>query len=244
MDLKKILVKAKNFFLDLLFPIRCHVYGEEGLWLCQSCFRKIPLIKQDKCPLCLKASQKGFLCFSCLKRNPLERILLASDYRNSVLKETIHIFKYESIRDLAEPLGVLLVETLHRDNLDFNTSTLDFIIIPIPLHKSRLRERGFNQAELLAKVVGEKLKLKTVNILERKKFLLPQTDLKDSRKRRENVRGVFSLNPDKSLRNLIRYSHLILVDDVITTGATIQEAARILKKAGAQKIWALALARG
>lgn len=246
------LKKIKDFILDLLFPKKCHTCGKEGAYLCKECFEKIPLIKQNKCPLCYNASSGGFLCFNCQKKTCLEKIFLASDWKNPILKESVHILKYECIKDLIQPLGHLLIDSLRNNWLskikNWKLEIRNFIIVPIPLHKSRLKERGFNQAELLAQIIGKELNLEVKNILQRKKFLIPQTDLKDRKKRRENIKGAFQYdkqkeyNPKRNEGLLDR--NIILVDDIITTGATIQEAAKTLKKAGARRIWALALTRG
>lgn len=270
MSFKNFLSQLVTFFLDLLFPIKCHSCGENGTWLCSNCFKKIPLLVQDSCPLCYRTSQRGFLCFKCLKRSYIERILLASDFKNPILKETIHIFKYEMIKDLANPLGQLLTNTLKQTKIDSS-----FILIPIPLHRKRLLFRGFNQAELLAQILGKELNLEVENgVLKRKIFSLPQTELKDPEARKQNIKNAFSLAGTKgskitikslfnfcklnlkspvsrklksinsvSAKDKIKNKNIILIDDVLTTGATLQEAAKVLKKAGARKIWALALAR-
>ncbi len=167
------------------------------------------------------------------------------------------------IKELVNPLGQLLINTLKQAKIDPS-----FILIPIPLHRKRFLFRGFNQAELLARILGKELNLKVENeILKRKIFTLPQTELKDPEARKQNIKNAFSLvdaerskitlkslfcfqksSLKSSINSLspkdkIKNKNIILIDDVLTTGATLQEAAKVLKKARARKIWALVLTK-
>ena len=125
---------------------------------------------------------------------------------------------------------------------DYLSSTIELIasdaLVPVPLHPARYRERGYNQAMLLASVISEKSGLRVWEVLERSKKTRPQFDL-DFKKRSENVRGAFRLVPGAQVRG----KHLLLIDDVATTGSTLEECARVFKASGASGVKALVLAR-
>jgi ComF family protein len=151
----------------------------------------------------------------------------------------IHLFKYNFIEDLKIPLGKIMVAAFINHRIP-----LPDILIPVPLHKRKIRSRGFNQSELLADFLSENLApgmaLPVIkDALKRKKSTLSQMKIKNYRERRENIRGAFTiLKPEE-----IRRKNILLVDDVATTGATLLECARILKAAGARKISAIVIAR-
>lgn len=112
------------------------------------------------------------------------------------------------------------------------------MIIPIPLHKKKLAKRGYNQAELIASALGKELGIKTdTTVLKRKIYTKPQKDL-SNRERKKNLEHAFETRGD------LPWKRILLVDDIYTTGATIDEAAKILKKAGAEKVWFLTIGIG
>jgi len=116
----------------------------------------------------------------------------------------------------------------------------DIFLVPIPLSSNRFKNRGYKQAEILAKALGKKFGFEVFNALERVKETRSQVGL-DKKKRKENIAGAFKLK--NKLENSIKNKNFVLVDDVLTTGATISEAGKILKKAGANRVWAIAFAR-
>ena len=119
----------------------------------------------------------------------------------------------------------------------------DFIIQPIPLTKNRYNERGFNQAKIISLFFQKFIKYHIVNLLVRKKETPPQAQTKSLLERYLNLKGTFAINPN--CRDVINHvSNIILIDDVITSGSTVKEAARVLKEAGAKKVYVLALAKG
>jgi ComF family protein len=171
-------------------------------------------------------------CLSC-GRMPL-RIdgIRAVGYLEGPLRTAIHRFKYSNVRGLAEPLGQMAVESLLRYDLPVDT------IVPVPLHRRRLAERGYNQASLLAAEIGSIAGLPLVeNALVRVKSTVPQVGL-TARRRRENVRGAFQCTSPT-----LRARHVLLVDDVCTTGATLEACSFALQDAEAESVWALVLAR-
>jgi ComF family protein len=217
-----------SFILDLLFPIQCLGCSQEGDFLCPACFEKIPL------------NQKIIY----FKKSPLVGLVVASFYEHPLLKEALYKYKYDFVKDLAKPLGQLMTKRLTNFSNIFNEN--NSVLIPVPLHKKRLRWRGFNQVQLLTEEISQKLKIPiNNNILIRKKYSLPQMQIKDAQQRKRNIREAFVLGSDPAQQGqTLMNKTIILVDDVCTTGATLEECAQILKKAGAKKIWGLVLAQG
>jgi ComF family protein len=198
--------------LDLFFPPRCEVCkkpGEEAL--CPICFDQIRFMK------------------------PQLGIYSAAAYEG-VIKTSLHRFKFQRRKNLAEPLGILLVRYLSQA-LDFKMKEIEGIV-PVPLHPRRLRERGFNQVELIARVIGRYFERPVIAALERIKNTHPQFDLPPER-RRENIKGAFRVADCRPVYN----RKLLLLDDIYTTGSTAAECCKILKIAGAKQVEILTLAR-
>ncbi len=170
----------------------------------------------------------------------------ATNYDSEVIRNLIHFFKYQKWSKLQNLLGEILIQYIEncelpaRQSLGAGGGIENFVAIPIPLSKDRLRERGFNQSGLLAKAVADHYQLDLINnVLKRTKETKSQSGLKDWEERKENVKNCFALeNPE-----LIKGKNIILVDDVYTSGATMDEAAKILRANGARKIIALVVAK-
>ena len=240
------LAQIKTSILDTLFPIHCMGCQQEGFWLCEECFSQIETLPFQVCPRCEKLIiEGGKLCGRCkqlsLKNKDftLEAVIVSSKYTDGNISKMIHLFKYNFIEDLKIPLGKIMVAAFINHRIP-----LPDILIPVPLHKRKIRSRGFNQSELLADFLSENLApgmaLPVIkDALKRKKSTLSQMKIKNYRERRENIRGAFTiLKPEE-----IRRKNILLVDDVATTGATLLECARILKVADARKISAIVIAR-
>lgn len=207
--------------LNLIFPKKCIGCQKEGVWFCENCISKVALCEM---PLLRFADSK------------LDG-LISIAYFKEPLKEAIHAFKYDGIRELVCPLSKLAIKHLEDDRLKFIKS---FILIPIPLYKDKELERGFNQAALLTEEIAKKLNLKILKDgLVKTKKTKAQMELK-GKERRENVKGTFAFIGDKKE---IRNKKILLVDDVITTGSTLNEAAKVLKRAGAKVVWGLVVAK-
>lgn len=231
-----------NFILDLLFPKYCLGCGREGFWICPSCQKKIVFIQKPTCPLCNRLTSRGQFCPRCRPHSYLTGLLVAAYYKEGPLKEAIHTFKYEGVFDLAKDLGQLLIARLslktpqgwHKEGT---------LIIPVPLPKKRQAQRGFNQAEFLARqlaMVNSKWLLLINRLIRHKATKKTQVEL-SGKARRENVQGVFSWRgePDE-----LKGKTILLVDDIYTTGATLQECAKVLRQqAGARQVWGVVLAK-
>jgi ComF family protein len=178
---------------------------------------------------------EGRLCGGCRLDPPEFSYARAATRYEDVVREALHAFKFRGRRGLAAPLGDLLVDALS-EGLPAGVPDL---ILPVPLHPRRERERGFNQARLLAGRVGRAWgRPVRADVLARSRATTSQTDL-DGVARRANVRGAFRVRRPE----LIAGRHVVLVDDILTTGATVSECARTLRAAGAATVGVLAVAR-
>ena len=218
---------------DWLFPVKCIGCGKEDEkeLLCQRCFLEIKINQTLFCGKCrarLPENKK-----ICHKDFPY--ILgMATDYDERRVSELISGFKFKFWEEAAKPLGKVLIEYARNLPLKREGS----LIVPIPLSKQREKERGFNQSQILAEILAKGLGLRLDSTsLIRVRNAKPQSEM-DFYKRLENVKGVFTTKNS----NLLKNQKIILVDDVVTSGATFLEAATVLKEAGAKNIIAVAVA--
>jgi len=226
-------IKLKGMALDFLFPRRCVGCGNEGDFICSSCRRSIARIIPPLCPLCGGPQPDGASCSSCAGwRVQIDGIRALFQF-HGVVRQAIHQLKYRNLRAIA---GVLAQEL--RDYLAENPLPAD-VLVPVPLHGRRLRERGYNQSLLLAEGLGELTGLPVeADCLVRRRHALPQARTAAMEERRENVSGAFAC-----VGGRLKGSRVLLIDDVSTTGATLDACAVALKSAGAASVWGLALAK-
>ncbi len=226
--------------LDLVFPPFCPVCrarlgaGRRDP-LCGICWQALERIDEPVCRLCGLPMTVPGLCGACRRRRPAFDYARAAARYGEVVREALHAFKFGGRRALAAPLGDLLAGpgsvALPADAPD--------LLVPVPLHPRRQRERGFNQSSLLARRVGRAWGLPVrSDILLRTAATSPQTDL-SAEARRANVRHAFTLRRPE----LVAGRHVILVDDILTTGATVGECARVLREEGAATVGVLTVAR-
>lgn len=217
--------------LDFLFPRRCLGCGQWGKYFCQECLKKIKLIERQICPVCKKLAVSGKTHPRCQTKYSLNGLVSIFAYEG-IIKQAIGKLKYKFITDLAEELIGLTSK-----HMSYSKSS---ILIPVPLHPRRQRWRGFNQAELLGRILAEKFNWQVrTDILVRHKHTKPQVDLK-GKERKKNIRGAFKITPKAKIKNLKK---VWLFDDVWTTGSTLRECGQVLKRAGAKEVWGLTLAR-
>ena len=231
---------AKDFILDILYPRYCLGCGAEGQYICENCqnfLGEASLI----CPVCRKGSFSGQRHPHCPSRYQLDGLISIWEYEG-LIKKVIHYIKYRHLGDAVSEIIALSWKTMRQDPERFSAFFSFLAENPsltfIPLTARKKRQRDFNQAELIARGFGKITSLEILPLLKKVKETKSQTELKKE-ERLENVRGVFALKKN----NLSIPKNLILVDDVWTTGATMKEAARTLKRAGVRKIWGLTLAR-
>lgn len=237
---------ALRTVLDFLFPSSCLGCGKEGGFLCAACLRSIAVNDVQVCPVCKKPSLRGRTHGGrCADQTALSGLIVAARYAgNPLLDKAIAQLKYRSARELQEPLGMLISDVMLRN---FSPDK-DVLVVPIPLHASRKRWRGFNQAEALANEIGKVLGIPVVNLLRRQKKTRQQAKLSRS-ERLENVKDAFELIdqgeiPPTPFEKGGVQKRILLIDDVASTLATLEEAAKVLKDAGYRDITGAVLARG
>ena len=226
----------KEFLLDLVFPVYCQGCFTEGEYLCLACQAKLEM-PEGRCLVCSKGSFLGRIHPGCQSRGvTLDGLLVAARYHDPAIRNLIWHFKYDSVKGASLVLSQILADFFVAQKLEeyFASSA----VIPVPLHRRRFRERGFNQAELLAEGFASRLGLEYLPILKRTKNSQSQVDLERG-ERLENVKNLFAAPPRPSLGE----RKIILVDDVATTGATLNECAKELKKQSPSEIWGLVVAR-
>lgn len=228
--------------LDTFFPLFCLGCGAYGAYLCDHCLESFPPRLKQRCPTCVrKTTPRGEVCFDCVGKNALDGLFAGSVYRFPLVSHTIHTFKYQFIPTLAQPLGNWLAEKIQESGL-----LLPDYIIPVPLHQRRLRFRGFNQSLLIAEALTDALTpglddMVLKDILLRTRFTKPQMKTQSREERQGNLTGAFTIAPERI--SLLQGKSIWLIDDVSTTGTTLEECAIVLKKAGAKSVFGIVLAR-
>ncbi len=228
----------KETILNILFPRRCPVCGgivkPAGKLICPACFRELSFVKSPVCKKCGKeiADETLEFCEDCMAhRHTFEYGMALVNY-NDVARNSMVKIKYHNKREYLDFYGAALAsryeKTIRRMQVD--------AIVPIPIHPSRRRKRGFNQAEVLAKIVGERLGIPVMpELLVRTKKTLPQKEL-SATERLKNLSGAFAAG---EIPTDIR--RVLLVDDIYTTGSTIEACSRVLRSAGVETIYFVAI---
>lgn len=221
--------------VNLVAPARCVGCGRGGELLCQNCVEASPPLEPPFCQRCAQPLGNTFArwCGRCLYLQALDGV--RSGYLlQGPMRRAVYAFKYRGIWALARVLGELLIPTAQA--LPF----VPHMVVPVPLHPRRLKERGYNQALLLGRVVSQALGVPLEEgILLRRRASTPLARLASASRRREEVQGAFVCTTQESLAGVA----VLLVDDVCTTGATLDACATALKGAGARQVWGLTLAR-
>jgi len=228
---------------EFFFPSRCLICGkifkpENSSYFCNTCYDGFLFIHKPVCSKCgaMFPTEQGedHLCGQCLKSEPAFDRARSIGLYEGTLRKAIHGFKYNRKSLLGKPLSLILAE---QGRKLITPNTYD-ALIPVPLHSNRLRQRGFNQAQVMARKAGKAWRIPVDWMsLQRKKTALPQTMLSKNA-RRKNIRDSFYCIPDS-----IKGKKLLLIDDVYTSGSTANECAKTLKKNGATTVDVLTLAR-
>ncbi len=240
--------------VTLLYPKACAICNHNASdHFCSDCWNKIEFLKPPLCPKCGRpfasdislSYSPDHLCSECRDtKTYFDRAAAVGPYEGT-LAEAIHLFKYKHKKGLGRTLGRIMIDYII-SSPSFSPVSLDslsllqaLIVLPVPLHPGRLREREFNQSLLLAKEISKEFKIPVLmDNLRRIRWTRPQIELKGE-ERLINVKGAFALkNPET-----IEGKSILLIDDVYTTGATIRECSKVLKKAGAEKVYVFTLAR-
>lgn len=214
--------KLKKFLFDTILPLNCIGCNNKNEILCDICISNIKLVE----------------------RETGENIIAMFDYRNTIIKKSIWMLKYHHKRYIGEKLGQLLYEHMLENISDMKIQVAgrSIFVIPVPISHQKTRLRGYNQSLSIAKGFCEK---ENKNILEIKKDIvfkkintLPQAKITNKKRRLENIKGVFDIKNGE----IIKGRTIIVIDDVTTTGATMNEVMKILKKFGAKKVVGFAVA--
>lgn len=219
--------------LDLLFPKRCVGCKKVGSYICPSCASTIRYIDNQICPVCMKPAIGGATHPQCKTPWGLDGLFAAAQY-DGVMRAAIRRIKYRYTYDMIHTVTQVLI-----DRLPHTLPAFD-IVIPVPLHSKRQRDRGFNQSALLAKDVGKHLAIPSnEEMLIRVRNTKPQFGLK-KQERKTNMLGAFA--PGKN--SISGSKRVIIIDDVATTIATLSECAKVLKRNGARSVWGIVVAHG
>lgn len=229
-----------NSLLDLIFPKKCVGCSKEGSYLCLEC-QKLITQKELICPSCRKISFGGLTHPICRRWYTLDGLWTFGAFEG-VLRISIQKLKYRWVTEHADILMDQVVQYLALSSPIFldqikRDRGVGWAVVPVPLHWQRQNWRGFNQSALIAKKLAKSLGIKYLEALKRTRNTHTQTTY-SAATRRLNIKNAFSLNTPVS-----QYPNILLVDDVWTTGSTLQECGFILKKNGAKKVWAMTLAR-
>lgn len=247
---KSTLSTISGFVLDMVFPRSCLVCRNllltdiQDTYLCATCRGMIPLFTVSRCAFCRKATTLWATCDTCKPNHALKSLLVAADYGDLAVKRMVKALKYRFVTVVAHDIGEIMARYL-KDRLGLmGLESSKLIITSIPLHSQRLRWRGFNQADLIARDIAQQLSLSYLpDVLVRTKATSPQADIKNRDERIKNAKDIFAVGPLAAVRPLAGKT-ILLVDDVATTGATLDDAARVLKAVGAKHVIGFVFARG
>lgn len=245
---------AEALFVTI-FPSNCRLCGNplvnlSRLPVCVECLHAMPPLSGGLCSICgerlvgprfLLDGEADLCCDLCRRAQPPYSKAVAYGSYEGGLRELIHLLKYERVRPAANVLGRMLAEAIAE--LSPQLEDAKAIVVPVPLHSSKLRQRGFNQSELIAraavKIISSRMQLQlSSGVLERCRETQSQIGL-SRHQRRENMRGAFAVTGKQQISG----QTVLLVDDVMTTGTTVSECARVLLRAGASNVFVATVAR-
>ena len=226
------LLRLGTVGLDLLFPPRCFGCSKHERYLCSLCEGGLARLERPYCDKCGQPLPSGHLCEQCFAAPLAVDGIRAPFLMRGPIRDGIHSLKYRNLRAAAPTFGRLLAEWLSSHPIKGD------VLVPVALHPRRLRYRGYNQSEMLAREVGKRTGLPVAeSLLSRIKDARPQVSVAGRDERKRNVEGSFACVGDS------RGLKIILVDDVATTGSTLAACAMALKSRGASTVWGLVLAR-
>jgi len=226
-----LLDRASRVALDLLFPPRCGICRAGGSLLCADCIDDLPIADGRRCQRCWMPVARAPLCRHCSESPPAYLSIRAPYVMDGAARRLAHELKYEGMTALAEPMSRLMIA--HVDTADVD------LVVAVPLHGSRKRGRGYNQAEELAKHIAALANVPAVRrAVRRIRATAPLVKTMHSEERAAIMRGAFAAN-----REHVDAARVLLVDDVVTTGATLDACAQALRSAGAREVRCITWAR-
>ncbi len=226
--------------IGLVFPKFCLGCGYLGLYVCPDCQKKLTVYDRTPCFYCGKDSHVGLTHDSCIEKLNIDGCLYLYHY-NGFLKKIIKNVKYRLATEVLDDfLETVPYEALKKFYV-FKRHFKKVVLQPIPLTWKKLNSRGFNQATLIANFFQKYLDIRQIDLLARVIDRAPQAQISSKKRRKKNVKDIFTV---KSILREEKDTGVILVDDVVTTGATAASAARVLKACGVKKVFVFALAKG
>ena len=235
-----------NFLKKFVFPKYCFGCGDNASYLCAKCQKKLKLRGKFICPVCQKNAIDGRTHPDCQQKTKLDGIISLWFYKGSIQK-MLKGMKYRFVFDLRKELKEIIdigIENQIKNNKTFAMFLEKKpIIVAVPLYWQRLNWRGFNQAEIIAHLIAERQKLKLAqNLLIRQKNTKTQSELA-KKERYVNIKDAFELNPRIDIKTLKSIKYVLLIDDIWTSGNTLNECCKVLKRKGVREVWGLTLAR-
>lgn len=233
-----------NYFLDYLFPRKCFGCGTEDSYLCSSCSSEIKLLKRQCCPRCRRYEEEGKPCSKrCAEEFIFDELLVCLEYaKSNLISKMVVQFKYKFSEDLVGILGKIMKHQLAGFSHKFRNSSGNIIFIPVPLSERRLKFRGFNQSLLLAKYLKDSFNDTEIYDCMNREDGSEQQAGRARNQRLKNLENKIFVKENWNER--LRNKNVVLIDDIATTGTTLNECARALKTAGVNKVCGLVLARG
>jgi len=227
------LTRLAHAFLDAVFPPRCVGCGRHGAFLCAGCREAMPRALPPRCLLCWQPEGRGETCGRCARARPAFAGARSLYLFQGPVREAVHALKYNHLSALARPMGELMAAYLRTEELPVD------LVVPVPLFGQRKRLRGYNQSALLARELARLDGLPLAERgLSRRRDTPPQARSVDAEARRRNVAGAFAADGRR-----VEGRRVLLIDDVMTTGATLDACAQALRQGGAASVWALTFAR-
>lgn len=222
-----------SYILDIFFPKQCLNCGAWGKYICGNCQDNLLLTDFQRCIVCQKNSLHGFTHPKCQNSLTPERLISIFRYQDKLISKLINSAKLAMVAEIFNELAEIAVQHFTIANSSYKYFTL----CPIPLQKKKQRFRGFNQSEIICQVIAQKLNLAIDKVLFKQKAT-KQQKLLGKDERHTNIQNSFKIIIPQSLPDKI-----ILIDDIVTTGSTLLEATKVLKRAGVKEVWCLALAQ-
>ncbi len=231
--LSPLVARVGQAVVDLLFPARCVGCGAYGSFLCQSCQAELPRARPPRCPICWQPQRQGTPCRRCREERPAFQGARSPYLYEGAAREAVHALKYSYVSALARPMAQLMACYVEEEAIEAD------LLVPVPLYVRRQRSRGYNQSALLARELSRLCGLPMAEQgLARRRNTPVQARSADAEARRRNVADAFVAD-----RRWVEGKRVLVVDDVMTTGATVNACARALGQAGAGSAWALTFAR-
>ncbi len=228
------LARVGQAVLDVLFPSRCVGCGAYGAFLCQSCRAELPRARPPRCPICWQPQPQSAPCGRCRKERPAFEGARSPYLYEGAAREAVHALKYSYLSALAQPMAQLMARYVEEEG-----AIEADLLVAVPLYGRRQRLRGYNQSALLARELSRLYGLPLAERgLARRRNTPSQARSGDAEARRRNVTDAFIAD-----RRWVEGKRVLLIDDVMTTGATLDACARALRQAGAASVWAVTFAR-